>query len=152
MRYVILTIFAGLALTLCAPAPVAQDMEPVFYMTQYKIDGARLDSLETLVKDFDVPFQAFIAENVEGYQRWFFRHDTGNEYNFMIITRYPDWDMVRGDEIPFSDLLPQFVESMGMTPEELSSLSVEDQFEWAYEGSTHIDQIWRPVEAADDDN
>lgn len=129
-------------------------MEPVFYMSQHKIQWSRMDSLTTLIAEFDVPWHNFIAENVEGYQRWYFQHDTGGEYNLMIVTMYPDWDMVRGDEIPYDELFPQFAASMGMTMEEVEADAngVQAGFQWAYEGSTHMDGIWRPIMAAEDDN
>lgn len=154
MRYLIFTLLLGFCLSFSAPQAAAQDMEPVIYMTQYKIQEARMDSLSTLVSQYDLPWHNFISENVEGYQRWYFRHDTGNENNFMIVTMYPDWDMVRGDEIPFADLFPRFVDSIGMTMEEFDAEDgrINSAFQWAYEGAEHMDQIWRPIEVAEDED
>src|SRR6056297_790579 len=76
MRYTLLLLLAGLFLA-AAPSAVAQD-GPVIYMTQHKVQQARMDSLTTIIQEFSIPWQNFIAENVEGYQRYFMRHDTGN--------------------------------------------------------------------------
>ena len=121
------------------------DMGPdgVAYVTQYKIHPARVDSLASLVETYEAPWQTFVAENVEGYERVWMRHDTGNEYNFMVVTMYPSWDMV--DSVPYSDLWPNYLASMGMTMEDAENQGVEDMFNWAFEGSQHMDQIWRPV-------
>ncbi len=54
------------------------------------------------------------------------------------------------DEIPYSDLWPKFVASMGMTVEEAEARGVGEMFQWAFEGNEHIDQIWRPLTAEDD--
>ena len=145
MRYVSVLLLACLLLA-AAPSAVAQD-GPVFYMTQYKIQQARMDSLAALTQQYDVPWHNHIADNVEGYKRWHMRHDTGNEYNFMTVTRYPNWDMVRGDEIAFNDFGDSFAASLGMTTEELEAEDgmVNEAFTWAYEDNHHIDQIWRPV-------
>jgi hypothetical protein len=153
MRFLTLFLLAGLLLALHAPSPaVAQDGDPVLYVTQYKINPQRLDSLTTLVAEYDIPWHDFVADHVEGYQRWYFVHDTGTEHNFMIATMYPDWDMVRGDEIPYDDLFVEFAASMGMTMEDAEVLQgVQEKFEWAYEGSEHFDQIWRPITAEDGD-
>ncbi|MEP0547437.1 MAG: hypothetical protein ABJF88_10935 [Rhodothermales bacterium] len=148
MRYVSLLLLAGFLSPVISPA-AAQD-GPVFYMTQHKIHQARVDSLTALTEKYDIPWHNFVADNVEGYERWHMRHDTGNEYNFMTVTMYPDWDMVRGDEIPFDDFGPGFAASMGMTVEEMEAEDgmVNTAFEWAYDGSEHIDQIWRPIARA----
>jgi hypothetical protein len=148
MRYVSIPLLAGL-LFVAAPSATAQD-GPVFYMTQHKIQASRVDSLIALITKYDIPWHGIVADNVDGYKRWHMRHDTGNEYNFMTVTMYPDWDMVRGDEIPFDDYAPQLAASMGMTMEELDAEDerVGPAFEWAYEGSQHTDQIWRPVAQA----
>ncbi len=148
MRYLLLTVLAGLALAPSSTA-VAQD-GPVFYMTQHKIQASHMDSLMALTKKYDIPWHDFVADNVEGYKRWHMRHDTGNEYNFMTVTMYPDWDMVRGDEIPFDDFAPAFAASMDMTVEDMEAEDgmVNAAFEWAYDGSEHMDQIWRPIARA----
>ncbi|MDX1419287.1 MAG: hypothetical protein R3181_04920, partial [Rubricoccaceae bacterium] len=146
MRTLLLPLSVGLVLSLSVPAPsAAQDGTPVIYMTQYKIHPSRMDSLATLIAEYDIPWHNFVAENVEGYQRRYLRHDTGNEYNLMIATAYPDWDMVRGDEIPFDELFPRFAASMGMTEEEMEEDGVNEMFQWAYEGAEHVDQIWRLI-------
>ena len=151
MRHLVLLLLASVLLTRSpvAPTALAQD-GPVFYMTQHKIQQARMDSLVALTAKYDLPWHKTVADNVEGYKRWYMRHDTGNEYNFMTVTRYPDWDMVRGDEIPFDDFAPAFAASMGMTVEELEAedAEVSEAFNWAYAGQKHVDQIWRPIAQA----
>lgn len=148
MRYVSLLLLTGL-LVAASPTTVAQD-GPVFYMTQYDIHPSRVDSLTALTQKYDIPWHNIVANNVEGYKRWHMRHDTGNEFNFMTVTMYPDWDMIRGDEIPYDDFAPQMAEAMGMTMEEMDAeeAMINPAFEWAYEGSQHMDQIWRPMARA----
>ena len=141
MRSAALLLLAGLVLAATPPA-VAQDDEAVYYMTQHKIQPSRMDSLITLTSELDIPWHNFVAENVDGYQRYFMRHDTGNEYNFMVVTRYPDWDTM--DSVPYDELFPQFAASMGTEPDALDE-KYRPGFEWAYEGAQHMDQIWRPV-------
>ncbi len=150
-RTLLLTAVVGLA-TCLAPAPAvqAQDMEPIVYMTRYKINPARIDSLTTLTAMFDAPWHNFVASRVPGYQRSHYRHDTGDDYNYVIMTTYPDWDYVRGDEIDYDTIGEAFektpaytdMESQGMTEEQ-----IEAMFDWAYEGSSHTDNIMRPITA-----
>ncbi len=117
--------------------------DEVTYMTQFKIEPSRMDSLAALIQTYDAPWHTFVAENVDGYSRTWMRHDTGNEYNLMVVTTYPNWDMV--DSVPYNDLFPKFAASMGMTMEEAENQGVEEMFNWAYDGSEHMDQIWRPI-------
>ena len=140
MRYTLLLLLAGFLLA-AAPSAVAQD-GPVIYMTQHKINPAKMDSLIAMTKALDIPWHNFISENVEGYQRYYMQHDTGNEYNFLIVTIYPSWDMI--DSVPMEELFPQFAASMDMTPEELGAKYMPGM-EWAYEDSEHMDQIWSMV-------
>lgn len=141
MRCLSLLLLAGL-LFASAPAVEAQSDGPVIYMTQHRIHPAKMDSLIAMTKALDIPWHNFISENVEGYQRYYMQHDTGNEYNFLIATIYPSWDMV--DSVPMGDLFPQFAASMDMAPDELDA-KYRPGFEWAYEDSEHMDQIWRMV-------
>ena len=118
------------------------------YTSHYKIQQARMDSLATLVTMFDVPWHNFLAERVDGYQRWYYRHDTGDNHNFVIATMYPDWDYVRGDEMGFDTHWEAFQQTdtyknSGYTDEQVNAM-----FEWAYEGSEHHDNIYRPIRAS----
>jgi hypothetical protein len=142
MRYTYLLLLVGLLLAASPSADAQEDDGPVVYMTQHKVHPAKMDSLMTLIQEFSIPWQNFIAENVEGYWRTFSQHDTGNEYNLMISTGYPSWDMV--DSVPVEELWPQFAATMDMTPQELGAKYMP-ALEWAYEGSEHMDQIWRVV-------
>jgi hypothetical protein len=129
-----------------APSAVAQTeqaQQPVLYVSQYKINPARLDSLATLTREYDIPWHDAIAARVPGYQRFYYRHDTGNEYNFVIATLYPDWNYVRGDEIPFEEIGEAFSSENDMTEADFERVSA--MFDWAYEGATHIDNIYRPI-------
>lgn len=92
-----------------------------------------MDSLATLVEMFDAPWHAFIAERTPGYQRWFYRHDTGDEHNFVIATMYPDWDYVRGDEMDFEALFEAFKSTPAYTrPTEqgYNDDQIQAMFEW----------------------
>ena len=142
MRYTYLLLLVGLLLAASPSADAQEDDGPVIYMTQHKIQQARMDSLTTLIQEFSIPWQSFIAENVEGYQRYFMRHDTGNEYNLLIATILPSLDMV--GNVPTDGLWPKFAASMDMTPEELGAKYMPGM-EWAYEDSEHMDQIWSMV-------
>lgn len=151
MRPLTVSLALALAVTLLSSGPAAaQDDAPVFYMAQYKVHWQRVDSLRTLVTRYDQPWHDFVADHVEGYQRWYFVHDTGNEYNYMTLTRYPNWDSIRGDEIPYSDLWPRFLESIGMTADEFQESDIQSGFGWVMGDSQHFDQIWLPIEADDE--
>lgn len=148
LRALSLPALAALIAFLAPAAPAAaQDAEPVLYVTQYKIQQARLDSLVTLTERFDTPWHNFIAERVPGYQRSYYRHDTGDDYNFVIMTMYPDWDYVRGDEIPLDNLFEEFSQTWEGTETEDQ---VNAMFEWAFEGAEHVDNIYRPIAASGD--
>jgi hypothetical protein len=139
-------VIAGLLLALATPA-YAQDDGPVMYVSQYRIQGSRLDSLESLIRTYDIPWHAHIAAAVPGYQRWYYRHDTGGEYNLVVATLYPNWDMIRGDEIDYDGLFARFRTQGGFS--EAEEDQVNAMFEWAYEGSSHVDNIYRPITAGD---
>ena len=78
-----------------------------------------------------------------GYQRHYMRHDTGDEYNWIVTTTYPNWDMIRGDEMDLDAIYEDFQRREGFSDEE--DARVEAMFEWAFEGASHADNIYRPV-------
>lgn len=140
-----------LLLLACISAPViAQDLNPVVYVSEHKIAWDRVDSLRTLTARYDIPWRDYIASKVDGYQRWYFTHDTGDEANYFIVTQYPDWDYVRGDEIDFEALWEEYKEANAITDED--EKGVEQAFQWAYEGATHTDRILRPITAVEEDD
>jgi hypothetical protein len=146
IRYTYLLLLIGLLLAAPPSADAQEDDGSVIYMTQHKVHPAKMDSLMTLIQEFSIPWQNFIAENVEGYWRTFSQHDTGNEYNYMIVTTYPSRDTV--DSMPEdSEFAPQFMENMEMTEEEArAAWAVQfEGYTWANEDIRHIDQIWRPI-------
>ena len=149
-RLILLAAAVGLANVL-APAPEvqAQDMEPVMYVTSYKIQQARIDSLTTLTQMFDAPWHDFVASRVDGYQRWYYRHDTGDSHNFVIATMYPDWDYVHGNEMNMEDHWEAFKETQHYKDMEgqYEEGEVDAMFRWAYEGAEHVDNIYRPIMA-----
>ena len=136
-----------LAALLAAAPAVAQDDGPVMYVSQFRIQSSRLDSLVTLIRTYDLPWQAAISEAVPGYQRWYYRHDTGDDFNLVIATLYPNWDMIRGDEIDHEAIWTQFRARLGFA--EGDENQVNAMFEWAYEGSSHVDNIYSPITAGD---
>jgi hypothetical protein len=147
MTRITLSLVSILALLALAPAARAQEDGAVMYVTQYRIQQSRLDSLVTLIRTYDVPWHAEIAARVPGYQRFFYRHDTGGEYNLVIATLFPNWDMVRGDEIDFDGIWEGYRSRNSITPAQEEEVNA--MFEWAYEGSSHIDNIYRPITAGD---
>jgi hypothetical protein len=136
-------VLLAVALAPAASAQANQAQQPVLYVSQYKIQPARLDSLAVLVREYDIPWHDAIAARVPGYERYYYRHDTGGEYNFVIATLYPDWDFVRGDEIPFEQIWETFSQEHGMIEADFQRVS--EMFNWAYEGSSHVDNIYRPI-------
>lgn len=152
-RRFLLAALVGFGVLIVPPQEaVAQEaMEPIMYVTQYRIDEARLDSLTTLTAMFDVPWHNFLAERIDGYQRRYYRHDTGGDHNFVISTMYPDWDYVRGDEMDLDTHWEAFKQTEAYTDMEsmYEDEDIEAMFNWAYAGSEHQDNIYRPITASE---
>ncbi len=55
--------------------------------------------------------------------------------------------MVRGDEIDFDGIWEGYRSRNSITPAQEEEVNA--MFEWAYEGSSHIDNIYRPITAGD---
>ncbi len=143
MRY-LATLLMVAVFTSATPA-TSQDLEPVVYVGEFEVKWDRLDSLRTLISRYSIPWQEFVASQVDGYQRWYFTHDTGDEANYYRVTQYPDWDYVRGDEIDYSALWNEYKAANGITDEE--DKRRREAFAYVFEGSTHTDRILRPITA-----
>ena len=132
-------IVAVLVILLFIPSLVAQDKEkedtPYWYVSFYKVDYAKMDSLQTLVKEYTNPVVAEAKKTgpLLDYKMLF--HHTGDEYNVVIMMKYPSWSAID--------------ESSGMSaafkkiqPDEEKRQKVWDAFNWILTPENHYDVIY----------
>ncbi|MDZ7692140.1 MAG: hypothetical protein U5K69_13580 [Balneolaceae bacterium] len=118
-----------------------QDQEneetPYWYVSEYKIPFAKVDSLRTLNEMANPVYQKAIDEGyILDYK--VFIHHTGGEYSVVLLTQYPSWDAI-GEGRRFDE-----VDQIAI-PDSVKRQKIIDGFNWVYEGAAHRDNIYTEV-------
>ena len=138
IRTLCLTLLAAIALT-GVPDGLAAQQEtdsPVWYVSHYKVPWARVDSLVTLEQQYAQRVREELTPEQTGIlDRKVLIHDTGTEWNVVIMTKYPSWAAVR-EEPPVNAMET-------LWPDEEERERIQAAFNWVYEGTEHRDAIYR---------
>ena len=132
-------ILAVLLILLFIPGLVAQDKEkedtPYWYVSYYKVDYAKIDSLRTLIKEYTNPIVAEAKKTGPLLDYHILIHNTGDEYNVIIMEKYPSWNSLD--------------ESSGMgaafkkiQPDKDKRIEAYNAFGWIFTPNIHYDGIY----------
>lgn len=139
MRLLAFTLFALIAVSLPADGLAQEEEEPTayWYVTQWQIPWAKVDSLRSLEEQY-TPAIEEAAREVEGtlLDRKVLIHDTGTEWNVMILSKYPSWQAIRDDVNVFERAFPDEAQREG----------IDEAFSWVFEGALHRDAIYVEIE------
>jgi hypothetical protein len=129
-----------LLFTMLAPVFLfAQEEEkeevPYWYVMSYKLPWSKMDSMQSLIKKYTLPTVAEAKKEGKVLDYKVFIHHTGDEYNVLIMTKYPSWDAI--------DDGPGFREAFEtLFPDEEEQKDVYGAFQWIFEGMEHFDNIY----------
>lgn len=135
------TLFATFSTLIAQEDP--KDETPYWYVSSYKIAWEKADSLQTLVKLYTIPILAEVKKAGGLLDYKVLIHNTGDEYNVVIMSKYPSWaaiDKEAGWSAAFKML----------EPDEAKRKKVYDTFNWVFDGSVHIDNIYTEVSLSSD--
>lgn len=98
MRHLILWSVAVAMLFGVPTMAAAQDDEanPYWYVTAYSVPWSKVDSLGKLI-DKDEPLVQAAIERGHMLESKVLIHHTGNEWNVVFMTKYPNWAAIDAD-------------------------------------------------------
>ncbi|MDX1616693.1 MAG: hypothetical protein R3300_20470 [Candidatus Promineifilaceae bacterium] len=139
MRLLTLGLFV-LLLSVPADALAQEEADDTayWYVSHYQIPWAKVDSLVSLEKRYSPQIrEATTPEETGVLDRKVLIHDTGNEWNVVIMTKFPSWEAIRA-EIDVLELV---------FPDEAERSALQEAYGWVFEDTDHWDAIY--VEAED---
>lgn len=140
MRLLALGLFALIAFSVPADAVAQEEADDTayWYVSHYQIPWAKVDSLVSLEKTYSPQIrEATTPEQTGVLDRKLLIHDTGTEYNVVIMTKYPSWNAIRAE----TDVLEL------VFPDEAERSTIQEAYGWIFEDTDHRDAIY--VEAED---
>lgn len=105
--------------------------QPYWYVNFFTVDWNKADSLAKLW-EITEPVRELQKENGEILAWMGLMHDTGNEQNVVIMTKYPSWSAMRAESDAFETVFSNAAERARLN----------DGFSWVYEGGAHQDVIY----------
>jgi len=135
-------ILAVLLILLFIPSLIAQDKEkedtPYWYVTYYKVDWAKIDSIQTMFKEWALPSveEAKKIGTLLDYKVLI--HHTGDQHNLVIMMKYPSWAAI--DDFSFSEPF-KIIE-----PDEEKRKKAYATFSRLIPNENHYDNIYTEVE------
>ncbi len=141
IRTLSLTILAAIALTTVPAEATAQEPSesPYWYLSHYKVPWAKVDSLVALEQRYAPMVREELTPEQTGIlDRKLLIHDTGNEWNVVIMTKYVSWAAIRED--PAVNIME------AVWPDEAERQRIQAAYNWVYEGAEHWDAIYRESE------
>lgn len=138
IRTLSLTLLAAIALAIVPGRAAAQQESdaPYWYVSHYEVPWARVDSLVALEQKYSSMVREEMTPEQTGIlDRKVLIHDTGNEWNVVIMTKYTSWAAIR--EEPAVDIMET------VWPDEAEREEIQAAFNWVYEGTEHWDAIYR---------
>lgn len=117
------------------------EQTPYWYVSYYKVQWSRVDSLQKLVTKYTVPIVVQAKKNGSILDYNFLIHHTGSANNVVIMVKYPSWTAINegaGFQKAFEEI----------EPDKTKRDAVTASFTWCFEGSTHTDTIYGDAMAA----
>ena len=108
---------------------------PYWYVSSYKITWEKADSLKKLVKKYTIPTLVEVKKSGGLLDYKVLIHHTGNEYNVITMSKYPSWEAI--DKSAGWSAAAKIVQ-----PDDAKRKKVNAAFNWVFEGSVHVDNIY----------
>lgn len=118
---------------------------PYWYVSSHKIAWEKVDSLQSLIKLYTIPILAEVKKDGGLLDYKVLIHNTGDEYNVVIMSKYPSWaaiDKGAGWGAAFKKI----------EPDKAKRKKVSDAFNWVFRGRVHIDNIYTEVTLSEEIN
>ncbi len=138
IRFLLLASVAATALVgFTLVRPIQQEEQAYWYVSFYSVDWAKVDSLQALVKSYSYPVakEAMKSGKLLDY-KWLI-HDTGNEWNVVIMSKYRSWDAI--DDGVFG------AANRTLHPDSLQRQNINAAFNEIFAGGAHRDMIYTEV-------
>jgi hypothetical protein len=127
-------VFSALGSRAEAQQPV-RDTLVYWYVSAFKIPFERIDSLRTLIRIYEFPVVEEAKRAGQLIERNYLVHDTGDEWNFVIVTKWRSWAAIRSD----TSIAAARVRLM---PDSANRAAVGRLFNWAFGPAEHRDNIY----------
>ena len=88
-----------------------------------------------MIKKYTIPILAEVKKAGDLLDYKVLIHHTGDEYNVVIMSKYPSWEAI--DKSGIWGAAYKIIE-----PDKEKRKNVYDLFNWVFEGVTHIDNIY----------
>ncbi len=135
-------ILSVLLILIFIPSLIAQDKEkedtPYWYVSFYKVDWAKIDSIETMIKEYTLPVVEEAKKMGTLLDYKVLIHHTGEQHNLVIMMKYPSWVAI--DEFSFTEPF-KIIE-----PDEEKRKKVYATFNRLFPWKNHYDNIYTEVE------
>lgn len=82
---------------------IAQEKEdtPYWYVSYYNVDWAKMDSIETMIKEYTLPAVEEAKKMGTLLDYKVLIHHTGDQHNLVLMMKYPSWAAI--DEFSFTE-------------------------------------------------
>ncbi len=134
---VLLAVLFSVQSTLLAQEEKKQETA-YWYVSSYKVPWARVDSLEKLEKKYGSLVSAEAKKTGGILEYHMLRHQYGDEYNIVIMTKYPSWAAVNE-----SGIFRKAFETI--EPDKAKRDEVNAGYNWVFEGTVHKDNIYTEI-------
>jgi hypothetical protein len=128
-------LFATLLVFLLAGTSKAQDAaeesQPYWYVSYYTVDWSKTDSL-TKLWEMTKPVRERAKQDGEILEWIGLIHDTGNEHNVVMMTKYPSWSAMRAPNEAFQEVFPNAAERA----------RIGEGYNWVFGAGAHQDGIY----------
>ena len=134
-----LVLVAGTALSGTAFAQEEEGPSAYWYVSAYNIPWEKVDSLQSLNRQYTAPVVEDSKQAGRILDRKMLIHHTANEYNVIIMTKFPSWEAI--------DRGAGFDEFAEQRWDEAKNEEIEAAFDWVFEGAgAHQDWIYGEAE------
>lgn len=106
-----------------------------WYVSTYKIPFERIDSLRSLIRIYELPVVEEAKRGGNLIERHYLVHDTGDEWNFVIVSKWRSWAAIRGDTTISAA-------RRRLMPDSANRAAVGRLFNWAFGPAEHRDNIY----------
>lgn len=106
-----------------------------WYVSAFKIPFERIDSLRSLIRTYEFPVVEEAKRAGQLIERNYLVHDTGDEWNFVIVTKWRSWAAIRSDTSVAAA-------RRRLMPDSANRAAVGRLFNWAFGPAEHRDNVY----------
>jgi hypothetical protein len=138
--FILAMLFAGLFSTQSIVQAQEEESQetPYWYVSSFMVPWSKMDSLEKLVKKYDLSILAEEKKRGIILDYHYFIHHTGDEYNVVILTKSPSWAAIM-------DTTLGVVTLETIEPDKSKRDEINAGYKWIFDGVPHKDNIYREL-------